>query len=90
MKRFGVWILLPLLAACASVPQGNSPQAQCKRQAYDDPTVKQLTVEGTSVNIMSPKLQFDYNQALRNAYEACLLKHGVAVRGGVEPVRPGY
>lgn len=89
MKR--VWILLPLLvAACAFEPQGNSPQAICKRDAYNDPTVKQMTIENTQRSSMSPKANFDYNEALHRAYDACLLKHGVAVKGGVEPVRPSY
>jgi hypothetical protein len=90
MMRFRLWLLLSLLTACSSLPQGNSPQAICKRESYDDPRVKQMTEQGTQLNVMSPKAQFDYQNALRNAYQACLLKHGVAVQGGVEPVRPSY
>jgi len=40
--------------------------------------------------LMSPKTNFDYNQAVRDAYNNCLLRHGVTVRGGVESVRPAY
>jgi hypothetical protein len=90
MNRTRLWLLLSLLTACSSAPQGNTPQAICRRVAYDDPQVKLMTSESMQASVMSPDQQFDYNQALHNAYQACLTKHGVAVRGGVEAVRPTF
>jgi len=93
MRRFGVWLLLALtvsLAGCSSwfEPQGNSPQAECRRQAYDDPAVKQYVIASMGRTGANPQNQFDYEKALRDATNACLKKKGIAVRGGVEPVRP--
>jgi len=87
-------LLLPLVSGCASFPSGNSPQAVCQRDALNDPAVKRITIEQMSgqmtSGLMSPKTNFDYNQAVRDAYNNCLLRHGVTVRGGVESVRPAY
>ncbi|HTW73190.1 MAG TPA: hypothetical protein VME47_25155 [Acetobacteraceae bacterium] len=91
MTRSGVWLLLALsLAGCSSwfEPAGNSPEAVCRRQAYDDPTVKQIIVRSMGQPSANPQTQFDYEKALRDATNACLKKKGIAVRGGVEPVRP--
>jgi hypothetical protein len=89
MRLHFAWLLLPLVSACASGPTGNSPQAVCQHEALYDPTVKQVTEQMDWPN-MSPKAQFRYKQALHNAYNNCLLRHGVAVQGGVEAVQPSY
>lgn len=83
-------LLLPLVLGCASVSGGNTPQAVCQRDALDDPNVKQLTVEQMNSGYMSPKAQFSYTQAVHDAYNDCLRRHGIVVRGGVEAVRPSY
>jgi hypothetical protein len=89
MTRCGVWLLLVLLAGCSlGQPSGDSPEAVCRRQAYDDPTVKRLIIEQMGMGGSNPQNQFDYEKALRDATDACLRKKGIAVRGGVEPVRP--
>ena len=89
MRRHGAWLLLVVLAGCTwGEPSGNSPEAVCRRQAYDDPTVKQLVIEGMGATGATPQSQFDYEKALHDATDACLRRKGVAVRGGVEPVRP--
>jgi hypothetical protein len=93
MRRCGVWLLLALatsVAGCRSwfEPSGNSVEAVCSRQAYDDPTVKQVMIRSMGEPSANPQTQFDYEKALRDATNACLRKRGVAVRGGVEPVRP--
>jgi len=83
-------LLLPLVSGCASFPTGNSPQAVCQRDALNDPTVKQITIQQMNYGMMSGKSKFAYTQAVHDAYNNCLLRHGVTVRGGVEAVRPGY
>ncbi|HUN44110.1 MAG TPA: hypothetical protein VMU81_27780 [Acetobacteraceae bacterium] len=93
MRRSGVWLLLALavwVAGCSSwfEPAGKSPQAECRREAYNDPKVKQLIVTSMGQPSANPQNQFDYEKALRDATNACLKKKGIAVQGGVEPVRP--
>jgi hypothetical protein len=95
MRRHGVWLphlllglsLGLLLAGCGWGSQDNSPEAQCRRQAYDDPTVKRLTLQSLEETSITPDSDYEYNKALRAATQACLQKKGVQVRGGVEPVQ---
>lgn len=88
MRWRGLWLVLATLAACASSRSGDSPEAVCRRQAYDDPAVKLLTIQNMGAASAKPDAEFDYNQALRRASDACLRQKGVHVQGGVEPVRP--
>ncbi len=90
MRLCVAWLLLPLVSGCASYPTGNSPQAVCRRDALDDPAVKQITIAQMNSGSMSGKAKFDYRQAVHDAYNKCLRQHGVEFRGGVEPVRPAY
>jgi hypothetical protein len=89
MMRRGVWLLalLALLGGCGlGEPTGNSPQAECRRQAYDDPAVKRLTIQNMNGGATQDQ-EFEYDKALHDATNACLRRMGVPVRGGVEPVR---
>ena len=86
MMRRGVRLLPVLLIGCATASPGDSPEAVCRRQAYDDPAVKNLMIVNTTA--AGPQTTFDLNLALREATQNCLRQKGVAVRGGVEPVRP--
>jgi len=87
MTRLGVWLLLLVLGGCGlGEPAGNSPEAECRRQAYDDPTVKHLTIENLGLGT-GPSATYDYKKALRDANDACLRQKGIPVQGGVEPVR---
>jgi hypothetical protein len=88
MRRQAAWLLLLVLAGCGSSAPGDSPDAVCRRQAYDDPAVKRLTIAGLQDSSPGGQTQFAYNLALRNATESCLRQKGIQVRGGVEPVRP--
>jgi hypothetical protein len=90
MRRFGACLfLLVLLAGCGlGRSSGDSPEAVCRRQAYDDPEVKHQIIEGMGISAANPDSQFAYRMALRKATDRCLRQRGVQVRGGVEPVRP--
>jgi hypothetical protein len=90
MTRRIVWLLPLLLTACASAPSGDSSEAICRRQAYDDPKVKHLRLEDMETLSINPAVQADLSQAVRDATNACLRQKGVAVRGGVEAVRREY
>jgi len=84
MTRPGIWLLPLLLVGCASQSSGDSPDAVCQRQAYDDPKVKHLMMPAS---VPTVDHDFDLTLALREATQKCLVQKGVAVRGGVEPVR---
>ena len=85
-----VALLLPLaLGACSLGPTDNSPQAQCERQADNDPTVQAVYAGNYG----------DYTQqgtvgrstllwAKRQATQKCLQEKGIGPPGGVEPIRP--
>ncbi len=84
--------LLPLLggltlAGCAWFGPGDTtPQAQCQRQAYNDPEVKQLMTLRLSTNLLNQQLEGPYNSAVQQATVACLRRRSLAAPGGVEPV----
>lgn len=88
MRQQAGCLLLLVLAGCGPNSPNDSPEAACRRQAYDDPTVKHLTIERAEQSSLGAQAQFDYNKALRDATDACLRQKGIQVRGGVEPVRP--
>ena len=89
MRRQSVGLLLLLLAGCGSSTSGETPEAICRRQAYDDPTVKRLTIQDMGLAATTPGANFDYTKALHDATNACLRQKGVQVRGGVERRFPG-
>ena len=86
MRPGVVLLLLPVLAGCTGYPKGDSPEAECERQAYSDPSVKPLLI--TLGQPVTPDAEFAYKQALRAAEDKCLRQRGVQVTGGVQPVRP--
>ena len=84
-----------LLVGCASSPkqQDAAGQAACRRDASNDPQVRQLTgraVPGT-YNIIFDKSFSTPDMLAREAYQKalldCLQRRGLALPGGVEPVR---
>jgi hypothetical protein len=81
--RFAL-LLAIMLAACAW--GGNSPQAQCERQADDDPAVVAI-YSGTNGAYTQPWIQRDQLLAAkRQAVLRCMRQKGLAPPGGVEPV----
>lgn len=82
-----VWLLGVMLAGCTVTPKDNSPQAQCARDAYNDPRVKELyaqTPDGMYTQQSEERRKMD--EALRQATIRCLQAKGLAIPGGVEPV----
>ena len=86
MRRRLVPLVLLVLTACGSAD--NSPQAQCERQANDDPTVVEINT--TSNGIYTPQVRSRLAIAKREAMLKCLRLKGLAPPGGVEPVNPPY
>jgi len=99
----GLTSRLAVLLACLAVAGcGRSTRAppqlapdstllgQCQREAENDPDVKNLIIEGMSVTA-NPQHDEALRSARTKATNACLKAHGVAIPGGVEPVRKsGY
>jgi hypothetical protein len=84
------WLLVPLLAlplACCN--SGNTPQAECERQAEQDPAVRAI-YSGTNGDYSSSLYQayYDLREAKRQATLRCLREKGLAAPGGVQPVKP--
>jgi hypothetical protein len=80
-------LLLPLaLIACG--PTGNSPEAECTRQAEQDPTVQSIyrgdQGNYTEIGPAHANLIWDKKQA----YLKCMREKGLAPPVGVEPIRP--
>jgi hypothetical protein len=67
------------LAACSAGGSGDSPQAQCERQANDDPEVVAIFQQPW---VDTYKLSFAKQQAMQK----CLRKKGIGSPGGVQPV----
>ena len=72
-------LLLLALAGC-SASSDNSPQAQCERQADQDPAVKAIFEQPW---IDTYKLSI----ARREALQTCLRQKGMPQPGGVQPVQ---
>ena len=90
MKLRGVWLLALLLTACGSTRPASEAEAMCRRQAYDDPAVQNLTVQNLTTNGDNPHQQLTRELALRQAMQSCLQRNGLARGGGVEPIHPRY
>ena len=77
-----------LCAACAAAPQADPVQAECKQTAERDPQVKTLADRALGNPQLMVDLRADIKFAYQQALYACLRKHGVGPKGGVEPLRP--
>jgi len=84
----GVPALALLLAACGAGGSDDTPQAQCARQANDDPKVLEI-YSGTSGYYTFPWSQRDeLLMARRQAELRCMRAKGLVPPGGVQPVVP--
>jgi hypothetical protein len=84
-RRF-VCVLAVVLTACAS---GNTPQAECERQAAQDPKVQEIySRTNGDYTMMGYLAHDDLIQAKRLAVLRCMREKGLAAPGGVEPVAP--
>ena len=90
MKRWPVLLLLLALAACSPRSGDSSAQAQCERQAENDPKVVEIY---TSTNGWYTYPYQDHDRLLmakRQAMVKCLREKGLAPAGGVQAVQPLY
>jgi hypothetical protein len=80
-------MLFPLLVAACG-PTGDSPEAQCERQADQDPTVQSIyrgdQGDYTQIGIARANLRW----AKQEATQKCLQQKGLLPKGGVQAVRP--
>jgi hypothetical protein len=85
--RLCLALLLPLtVIACGQT--GNSPEAECRRQADQDPTVRSIYRgdQGDYTQLGPARSNLDW--ALKQTYLKCMREKGLAPPVGVEPIRP--
>jgi hypothetical protein len=75
-----------VLAACSIGPADNSPQAQCERQADDDPAVAAIYSGTNGAYTYVGAVRDDLIAAKRQAVMRCMRAKGLAPPGGVQPV----
>jgi len=80
-------MMLLLLTGCG-IPQGDSPQAKCARQAQNDPAVVELYTGNSGLYMQSEAYQGELKARKRQAEMKCMQRLGLAPPGGVESVRP--
>ena len=79
-------LLALLLAGCNS---GNSPQAECERQAEQDPAVQEIYSRTNGDYSKSGyEAYYDLREAKRQAALRCMRAKGLAPPGGVQVVKP--
>ena len=75
------------LAACSGA--GGSPQAQCERDASQDPAVRTIYQRSDGYYTYGEtKQRADLQEAKRQAVLRCLRAKGLVPPGGVQPVVP--
>lgn len=85
--RLRLALLLPLaLMSCG--PTGDSPEAQCMRQADQDPTVQSIYRGDQGDYTQLGPARSDLDWAKKQAYLKCMREKGLAPPVGVEPIRP--
>ncbi len=82
-----VIIMALALASCSG--QDSSAQAQCERQASQDPAVHTVYSRSSGYYTFSPTPQYsDLQEARRQAVIRCMRAKGLLPPGGVQPVVP--
>jgi hypothetical protein len=85
--RLRLALLLPLaLMSCG--PTGDSPEAQCMRQADQHPTVQSIYRGDQGDYTQLGPARSDLDWAKKQAYLKCMREKGLAPPVGVEPIRP--
>ncbi len=79
-------MLALVLLSCGGTD--NSPQAQCERQANDDPTVMSIYRGEQGDYTQLGPARSNLIWAKRQATLKCLRQKGLVPPGGVEPIRP--
>jgi hypothetical protein len=80
-------LLLPLvLLGCG--PKGDTPEAQCTRQADQDPTVLSIYRGDQGDYTQLGPARSNLMWAKKEAYTKCMREKGFEPPGGVEPIRP--
>ncbi len=81
-----VLLLGVMLAGCA----GNTPEAQCQRQAAQDPEVQNIYARTSGYYTFTGEQRDDLAQATRQAVMRCMRAKGLAPPGGVQPIMPHW
>ncbi len=78
-------VLAVVLTACTG---GSSPQAECERQADDDPKVVEIYTRTNGAYTYPWVQRDDLLMAKKQATIRCMRAKGLAPPGGVQPVVP--
>jgi hypothetical protein len=77
-----------LLALAGCGPDESTPQGQCRREAFNDPAVKDLQMRSLGGQSTAQELLPDLKDAENRATQRCLSARGLAPKGGVELEKP--
>lgn len=86
--KLRVLLLFATLLPSACATTDNFPDAACRRAAYDDPQARELAATMMQNQSVASTMQGQLKYLRRQAYLRCMQDRGLAVPGGVEPVRP--
>ena len=82
-------VLIMALAVAGCSAAEASPEAQCERQAMQDPAVQAIYSRSNGYYTVSGTQQeADLAQAKRQAVMRCTRAKGLAPPGGVQPIAP--
>ena len=82
------WIILALSLTACSGPDSRA-EAQCRRQATQDPAVRTVYARSSGYYTFSTTpQQSDLEEATRQAVMRCMREKGLISPGGVQPVVP--
>jgi len=83
-----IWLLPALLAACSSAALDSGAQAQCEREAHNDPAVREILGNSAGNYMQAGPQREQYLWAVGQATQRCFQRKGLVPPGGVQAVRP--
>lgn len=87
--------LLILLAGCGggllneAMPRESGPDAEaCRAEVLRDPELRRIAAAMTPGNVaQNERVDRELRETIPRVYNACMIRRGARVQGGVEPLR---